>query len=211
MVSTPKAGFLTHPLTNAFHLRNEAGVEFFQIWLNWDLQRIQMFRHEALQFFRQVHDISAIDADSFWYDDLGNTLDLGGGNRVQPYIVTEAAQHRLIGMKQASNATFIENVRIHEGGFRFVTGRAGMQTLSGFLPFGSMILFGYYVFEFPDGRQEISFADEFPQIPNTNSHFAIQQHVTHNEHGVGICQGLGLVTERDGSFQSNVHLNFMWG
>jgi len=210
-VSLPKAGFQSHPLTNAFHLRNEAGVAFFKNWLNWEDSRIQYFRHEALQFFKQVMEINSINADVFWFDDLGNTLDLGGGNKVEPYIVTEAAQHKLVGMKELMEPSFIPNVRIHEGGFRFVAGRAGIQTFTGFIPFGSIILFGYYVFEFPTGRVEISYADEYPQIPNSNNHFVIQQHVTHKDHGVGVCQGLGLVTETSDHFQANVHMNFMWG
>ena len=75
-------------------------------------------------------EINSINPDAFWFDELGNTLDLGGGNKVEPYIVTEAAQHKLVGMKELTEPSFIPNVRIHEGGFRFVAGRAGIQTFT---------------------------------------------------------------------------------
>jgi len=211
-ITDGRSGILAHPYTKAYHMPNEAALKYFRKWLEWSDEEIRAFRYEALTWYRDHQEVPSVRPDFLDSDPLDNSLDLGGGNSIVPYTVTDAAEHHLIGMKGPGGATFT-NARVHEFGFALNVGRAGIWTYAGHVQYGGIIQYGYYVIEHEDGTLDpIKFYDHYPQIPNSNAHFAVVQRLIHETHGYGLLHGLAkTVPTRDGNgAQLEFRLNWKW-
>jgi len=203
------SGLLVHAATRAYHLPNEAGTKYFRHWMDMSDDEIRAFRLEAMNFFLDHMEVTSVKPEIFDSEPIDNTIDLGGGNAIYPYAVTESAEHHLIGTKSSSGAEF-SNARVHEVGFVLAVGRAGIWTYAGHVPYGSLIQYGYYIAEFETGSVPVKFYDHYPQVPNPNSHFAVVQRCIHPEFGFGLCQGLLKFTPENGFIRSESRLNWKW-
>merc|ERR1719499_765978 len=208
-IGAGKSGMLVHPVTRGYRLPNEAATKYFQKWMGWTEDEILQFRLEAMEFFRDHMEVPSVKPEEMHSEPVDNNIDLGGGNSIVPYTVTELAEHHLIGTKQSSGAEW-SDARVHEVGFVLTVGRAGIWTYARHIPYGSVIQYGYYVVEFESGSVPIKFYDHYPQVPNTNSHFAVVQRAIHPEHGYGMVHGLLKVKEVDGFLQMESKLNWRW-
>jgi len=134
-------------------------------------------------------------ADTYYSDPLENQLDLGTGNTILPFVVSESVGARImVGTKMGQQ--YCSDARVHEGGFRLMVGRAGLtSSVFGYLPYGSTILRGYYVIECPelDSPLKMKFWDRAPMIPNNVIHYDVWQTVEHEEFGSGQVAGVYFV------------------
>lgn len=138
------------PYPKIHHYTHESVVLFMKrrTSLKTD-EDIHQLRKDFLTRLKDEFFISAIvDADQ--YDDipLDGEIDLGGGNRIVGYVVNEDANQRVL-----TKETEVEGIampggsRLHEGGFRLVVGRSGIDTIDGRAAFGTTITQGIYVIE----------------------------------------------------------------
>jgi len=210
-ITPARAGLLTHAFTKAYHMPNEAGTRYFKQRLGFSDEEIRAFRYEALTFFRDHFQVSQVDPDFFNDQPLNITLDLGGGNHIIPYTVVDQANHHLVGMRSPDGAV-LSNARVHEVGFVLNVGRAGLWSyFGGHIQFGGMIHYGYYVVELDSGDNvPVKFYDHYPQVPNTNSHFAVVQRVIHPEYGYGTLHGLALTMPDGDRHQCTFRMNWRW-
>lgn len=105
------------------------------------------------------------------------------------------------------------NARVHEVGFALNVGRAGIWTYAGHVEYGGLIQYGYYIVEYEDGSTEaIKFYDHYPQIPNSNAHYAVVQRIIHPVHGLGKLHGLAktMPTADGNGAKLEFRMNWYW-
>lgn len=117
-------------------------------------------------------------------------VDLGGGNKIMAYVVNEDSNQRIISKRGPPGvqdpALMPSGSRLHEGGFRFVVGRAGIVTLEGRIPFGSVWTEGVYILEDSTSQDlEISFYSNGPAILNGWATTEAYQNLFHPQLGDG--------------------------
>lgn len=112
-----------------------------------------------------------------------NTLDLGSGNVIVPYVLNENSQmHATSWVVRQVRNTFretstLERTPVQEGGFALVVGRAGMRStmppqagIFGLnLPYGTVVKYGFRVLFLesdPDNPVVMQFQDVFPEEAN---------------------------------------------
>jgi hypothetical protein len=205
-----RSGILSKPYTLAYHKPNEAALKYFRKWLSFTDDEIRAFRHEVLEFFFSHQEVPSVKVDSMTLEPLDNSIDLGGGNSIIPYTVTDAAEHHLVG-RRSSTGVVMTNARIHEVGFALNVGRAGIWTYAGHIEYGSIIQYGYYIVENEDGTTEaIKFYDHYPQVPNSNAHYTVVQRIIHPEYGYGLLHGLAkTMPTRDGQ-RTKLEFRYNW-
>jgi hypothetical protein len=211
-ITPGRSGILTHPYTKGYHMPNEAALKYFRKWLSFTDDEIREFRHEVLEFYRDHCEVPAINVETQTLEPLDNNIDLGGGNSIIPYTVSDAAEHHLVGTKRSTGAT-MTNARVHEVGFALNVGRAGIWTYAGHVEYGGLIQYGYYIIEYEDGSTEaIKFYDHYPQIPNSNAHYAVVQRVIHPVHGLGKLHGLAktMPTADGNGAKLEFRMNWYW-
>eukprot|EP00755_Sulcionema_specki_P025104 Sspe_Gene.15544::Locus_5410_Transcript_1_1_Confidence_1.000_Length_3642::g.15544::m.15544 len=160
------------PLTDAHHFTHEAGVDFLKrkTSINTNTLILQL-RTQFLERLKTEFGIAQIRCATC-YDDvpLDGVVDLGGGNHIVAYEVNEAANFRLTSkyLKGSGDWTPMpQGSRIHEGGFRLLTGRAGINTTAGHLPYGSLLHEGVYLLEDDGAEWEFTFHSDIPTLSNT--------------------------------------------
>jgi len=208
-VAAGKAGLLSHPLTNAYHMKNEAATKYFRYWMNFNDNQIYEFRNRAFEFFRDHMKIRQIKVDLFNNEPLDNSIALGGGNAIVPYSTSDQAKHHLVGMKGPNGAVSTQ-ARIHEVGFAINVGRAGLWTYAGHIQYGGLIQFGYYIVELEDENVFVEFYDHYPEVPNTNSHFTIVQRLVHPTLGDGLLHGLAKIVPHGDIHKIESRMSWKW-
>jgi len=189
-IKHPRAmvGGRTWPNTKKYYRFNEAGINAMQFWMDMSEQEIRDLRHEALERMFTHHKITQCEPSQFYDEPMENDLDLGGGNHVSPYVVSESMNHRVIIVDDGSVNGGI--TRVHEMGFGLFTGRAGIDSQIGWLPQGSVALDGFYVCETDEHDQmNLRYYDWLPNRPTSQSHYHVLQKVEHPDYGWGTKAG----------------------
>lgn len=140
-LGTMLSGFDAVVFGHGYHFTHEAGLDYLKrrTSINTD-EKIFALRKSFLVRLRDTFGIG-LDPDSFDEIPLDGVIDLGGGNKIMAYVVNEAADQRVVTKRGHSGpkvAMMPIGSRLHEGGFRFVVGRAGIVTNEGRIPFGSV-------------------------------------------------------------------------
>lgn len=177
--------------TNVHHFTNEAAIEFFE--RRTSLRRESDMFGLRRQFLNRLVGTFGIDLDPSAYDDvpLDGIIDLGGGNTIMGYVVNEKANQRVLTRQGAPGdptTSLPPASRLHEGGFRLVVGRSGLDTIDGRSPFGTTILEGIYVLENGNSMGEaveIPFHSLGVIDHNAFSTSNIYHHLSHPEYGEG--------------------------
>lgn len=209
-IGHPTNGIDVHSSSNAWTRLHEAGIGWFRRWLKWDDAKIMEYRAECLKFFEEEMGVPNI-IDEYYSDPLDNQLDLGTGNNIAPYTVNKALKHRTVAAHNGDDI-FCQESRIHEGGFRVSVGRAGINSPRwGFLPFGTVILRGFYVIDCPEKLYVIAFQDITPLMPTQLVHFEVIQKIVSDDFGEGIANGMHFVRETaDGKTKFDMGFQFTW-
>jgi hypothetical protein len=152
------------------HFTHEAGLYFLKLRTSYNTdERIFNLRKKFLTRLRDKFGIP-LNPDGFDDVPLDGVIDLGGTNHIMAYVVNEQANQRVLTKRNTEEAIIMPNgSRLHEGGFRFVVGRAGIMTEKGRIPFGSIFQEGVYYLEdstVPEKGWEINFHSEGPAILN---------------------------------------------
>mmetsp|Transcript_24876 Transcript_24876/g.80342 ORF Transcript_24876/g.80342 Transcript_24876/m.80342 type:complete len:168 (-) Transcript_24876:160-663(-) len=103
--------------------------------------------------------------------------------------------------------------RAYEGGFKMQVGRAGLWTARGYLPYGSLVRYGFYSLHVEDENSPrlVRFEDIFAHAPSTATHFEVLQRVMDDTLGEGVLSGLALVQPSDGGgTQVGIRLTMQW-
>ena len=144
------------------------------------------------KFLTRLRDSFGIAVDPDAYDDvpLDGVVDLGGGNHIMAYVLNEDANQRVMTKRGHDGSKVVampRASRLHEGGFRFVVGRAGIATSDPTpLPFGSTFLEGVYILEDSAAEDlEIEFAPALPILLNPWAASVIYQNLYHPVLGRG--------------------------
>lgn len=148
--STKLSGIEALPYGHAHHYTHEAALEYFK--LRTSLKTDADIKGLRAKFLRRLSHSFGIDINPNKYDEipLDGVIDLGGGNKILPYVVNEDANQRVM-TKRGHDGNKVVPMpaasRLHEGGFRLVVGRAGIATNDGRYPFGSTFTEGIYILE----------------------------------------------------------------
>merc|ERR1712238_74034 len=181
------------PYPKAHHYTHEAAVEFFRrrTTLQSD-DAIRSLRRDFLMRLRDDFMISVIGDVGQWNEiPLDGVIDLGGGNKIVGYAVNEDGNQRVLtkqGLPGEKTIALPGASRLHEGGFRLVVGRSGIDTIDGRSPFGTTIMQGIFVMENgnPDGSDaEIQFHSIGVVDLNSWATSVVYQHVHHDLYGEG--------------------------
>lgn len=181
------------PYSKVHHYTHEAVLEFFKrrTSLTED-EDILGIRKSFLSRLRDEFFISAVgNIDDYDEIPLDGVIDLGGGNKIVGYAVNEYGNQRVL-MKQGlpgdPAVVMPEGSRLHEGGFRLVVGRSGIDSIDGRLPFGTTIMQGIYILENgnPDGSDsQINFHSLGVVDLNSWSTSVVFQYLHHDVYGEG--------------------------
>jgi hypothetical protein len=153
------------------HYTHEAGIDYLKRRTSYNTdEKIFGLRKRFLARLKNSFKVKLEPDD---YDDipLDGVIDLGGGNRIMAYVVNEDSNQRVItkrGPIDVQEPSWMPSgSRLHEGGFRFVVGRAGIKTEIDRIPFGSVWTEGVYLLEdSTDEDLEIEFYSNGPAILN---------------------------------------------
>ena len=151
--STLLSGIEAVPYGKFYHYTHEAGLQYLKTRTSLTTDDDILALRSS--FLNRLVDYFEIDFDPSDYDDipLDGEIDFGGAGKITAYVVNEDANQRVMTSNGPNGAVAMPPAsRLHEGGFRYVVGRAGMNTKWGRLPFGSMILEGRYVMEDAENR-----------------------------------------------------------
>lgn len=177
------------PFGHAYHFTHEAGILFLQRRTSYKTEdKIRALRKRFVTRLRDTFGIELTPSD---YDGipLDGVIDLGGGNKIMAYVVNEDANQRVVtkrGFNGTKTATMPRGSRLHEGGFRYVVGRAGIVTADGRIPFGSIFQEGLYILEDSSARElEIEFYSNGPSMLNGWSTTVAYQNLFHPVLGDG--------------------------
>lgn len=169
-LGTMLSGFDAVVFGHGYHFTHEAGLDYLKrrTSINTD-EKIFGLRKSFLVRLRDTFGIN-LNPDSYDEIPLDGVIDLGGGNKIMAYVVNEAADQRVV-TKRGHSGPKVDMMpigsRLHEGGFRFVVGRAGIVTSEGRIPFGSVWQEGVYLMEDSSAVDfEISFYSLGPAILN---------------------------------------------
>jgi len=197
-------GLEVHPLSTAAHFPNEAGIKCFQDFTPLkDEASIKAFRADFIEHLRDYVGIKRVlnaDLGPELYDDepIANTIDLGGGNVLVPYALNDAFNQRVVARVTPNSTTDFPDdggflnpgARVRECGFKLQVGRAGISSTAEYVPFGSVVRFGMYVLELPEGDLLMRFKDNFPTFPSPVSHYEMTQTIESDEWGAGHMSGV---------------------
>lgn len=183
----------TNPYLKAHHYTNEAALEFFKRRTTMTTDKdIFDLRKSFLTKLRDDFLISAVgNIDDFDEIPLDGEIDLGGGNKIVGYAVNENGNQRVLtkqGSPGNSTISMPEGSRLHEGGFRLVVGRSGIDSIDGRLPYGTTIMQGIYIMENgnPDGSDaQIEFHSLGVVDLNSWSTSVVYQYLYHDIYGEG--------------------------
>lgn len=147
-ISTLLSGIEAVPYGHFHHYTHEAAIQYFK--RRTSLSSDIAIKKLRTRFLKRLHDSFGIDVNHNQYNDipLDGVIDLGGGNKILPYVVNEDANQRVMTKRNLDKAIAMPPAsRLHEGGFRLVVGRAGIDTNDGRYPFGSTFTEGIYILE----------------------------------------------------------------
>lgn len=173
------------------HYTHEAGLEYLALRTSYDTPekmfslRKRFLTRLATQF--GVVGLGPLDPDA--YDDIPPP-------KIMAYVVNEQSKQRILnkrGFNGGDTLSMPSGSRLHEGGFRFVVGHAGIKTNDGRIPFGSIFQEGVFYLEdstIPHGGWEIDFFSQGPAILNGWATSVAYHALYHPELGHGRLYGL---------------------
>lgn len=169
------------------HFTHEAGIDYLKRRTSLDTdEKIFALRKK---FLVRLQEDFGIDFNPDDFDDvpLDGVVDLGGGNRIMAYVVNEASNQRVMTKRGPEDVALMPTgSRLHEGGFRFVVGRAGIVTDTDRIPFGSVWTEGIYILEDSSAEDlEIEFYSNGPAILNGWATSVVFQNLSHPVMGDG--------------------------
>jgi hypothetical protein len=181
------------PFIKAQHYTNEAVIEYFKFRTSLQTEeKILALRKQFLERLRDEFGIVLINPDAYDEIPLDGVIDLGGGTHITGYVVNEDANQRVLTRQSEPNGhttVFPSASFLHEGGFRLVVGRAGLNTVDGRSPFGTTIQEGIYVMENGDSTMTTNVEMPFHSLAlvdlNSWSTSVIYNYVQHPEYGEG--------------------------
>jgi len=171
---------------------NEAGTAFFRRFLGLDDSQIVSLRNEFTAFLGSQFGLTVSIAATVPID---NSVDLAGTTVIFPYEFSHDTNHRWIYHLEDSTNSIRQSPtdsRIHEGGFTLRVGRMGLNTNKGYLLYGSLIQYGYYIFENFHGEGQhltVKFQTEYPTYRNALRMSHSLQKVYTPEWGWGFMRG----------------------
>ncbi|KAL3916668.1 MAG: hypothetical protein SGILL_005072 [Bacillariaceae sp.] len=195
MLPTLQSGVEAVAFGHGHHFTHEAGIEYLMKRTSYNTDdKIHALRKKFLSRLKNDFQINLEPDD---YDDipLDGVIDLGGGNKIMAYVVNEVVNQRImtkrgpLGVQEP--ALMPSGSRLHEGGFRFVVGRAGIQTEFDRIPFGSVWTEGVYLLEDSlDEDLEIDFYSNGPAILNGWATTIVWQNLYNEKLGDGKLYGI---------------------